>query len=68
MLLGHCLLAGGQFFYGRGHRCRVSQRGDVYLQSENGHVVKRDMPQLVGAEVEALYAKGKSWLAGKPLR
>jgi len=26
------------------------------------------MPQLVGAEVEALYAKGKSWLAGKPLR
>jgi len=40
----------------------------AYLQSENGHVVKRDMPQLVGAEVEALYAKGKSWLAGKPLR
>jgi len=26
------------------------------------------MPQLVGAEVEALYAKGKSWLAGEPLR
>ena len=40
----------------------------AYLQSENGHVVKRDMPQLVGAEVEALYAKGKSWLAGEPLR
>ena len=40
----------------------------AYLQCENGHVVKRDMPQLVGAEVEALYAKGKSWLAGEPLR
>ena len=40
----------------------------AYLQSENGHVVKRDMPQLVGAEVEALYARGKSWLAGGPLR
>jgi len=26
------------------------------------------MPQLVGAEVEALYAKGKSWLAGNRLR
>ena len=40
----------------------------AYLQTENGQVVKRDMPQLVGAEVEALYAKGKSWLAGKSLR
>jgi hypothetical protein len=38
----------------------------AYLQSENGHTVKRDMPQLVGAEVEALYAKGKAWLAGAP--
>ncbi len=40
----------------------------AYLQTENGQVVKRDMPQLVGAEVEALYAKGKAWLAGAPLR
>jgi hypothetical protein len=39
----------------------------AYLQSENGHAVKRDMPQLVGAEVEALYAKGKAWLAGAQL-
>jgi hypothetical protein len=39
----------------------------TYLQCENGQAVKRDMPQLVGAEVEALYATAKSWLAGAPL-
>ncbi len=39
----------------------------AYLQTEIGYVVKRDMPQLTGPEVEALYAKAKSWLAGGPL-
>jgi hypothetical protein len=29
--------------------------------------VKRDMPGLKGPEVEALYAKGRAWLAGKSL-
>jgi hypothetical protein len=29
--------------------------------------VKRDMPQLQGAEVEKLYGRGKAWLEGKPL-
>jgi hypothetical protein len=27
-----------------------------------------DMPQLRGAEVEQLYARGKAWLAGEPLQ
>jgi hypothetical protein len=37
----------------------------AYLQTQLGFEVKRDMPQLVGAEVEALYARGKAWLAGE---
>ena len=39
----------------------------AYLQTRIGYVVKRDMPQLTGAEVERLYARGKAWLAGAPL-
>lgn len=39
----------------------------AYLQTENGFTVKPDMPGLKGAEVEALYARGRGWLAGKPL-
>ncbi len=39
----------------------------AYLQHKIGYKVKRDMPGLDGAEVEALYGRGKSWLAGKPL-
>jgi hypothetical protein len=39
----------------------------AYLQTKNGFTVKRDMPQLKGAEVERLYADGAAWLAGKPL-
>ena len=39
----------------------------AYLQHKIGYKVKRDMPGLDGPEVEALYAKGKSWLEGKPL-
>jgi hypothetical protein len=29
--------------------------------------VKPDMPGLKGPEVEALYARGRTWLAGRPL-
>jgi hypothetical protein len=38
----------------------------AYIQEEIGYRVKRDMPGLKGAEVEALYAQGRSWLAGGP--
>ena len=34
----------------------------AYLQSRIGYPVKRDMPGLVGPEVEALYARGQAWL------
>jgi hypothetical protein len=36
----------------------------AYLQSRIGYVVKPDMPGLKGREVEALYKRGKAWLAG----
>jgi hypothetical protein len=39
----------------------------AYLQTKIGYKVKRDMPQLTGPEVEALYARGRAWLAGAPL-
>jgi len=39
----------------------------AYLQTKIGFKVKRDMPGLKGAEVEALYARGQRWLAGGPL-
>ena len=39
-----------------------------YLQREIGYPVKTDMPGLKGPEVEALYARGKGWLAGAPAR
>jgi len=39
----------------------------AYLQTGIGFKVKRDMPGLKGPEVEALYAKGRAWLEGKPL-
>jgi hypothetical protein len=37
----------------------------AYLQAKIGYVVKRDMPGLDGPEVEALYARGAAWLAGR---
>jgi hypothetical protein len=37
----------------------------AYIQTQIGYTVKRDMPQLTGAEVEALYARGARWLAGE---
>jgi hypothetical protein len=39
----------------------------AYLQTEIGFKVKPDMPGLKGPEVEALYARGRGWLAGRPL-
>jgi hypothetical protein len=39
----------------------------AYLQTQIGFKVKPDMPGLKGPEVEALYARGRAWLAGKPL-
>jgi hypothetical protein len=36
----------------------------AYLQSRIGYVVKPDMPGLKGREVEALYQRGRAWLAG----
>src|SRR3954468_22965230 len=37
------------------------------LQTRIGYDVKRDMPGLVGPEVERLYARGASWLDGGTL-
>ena len=39
----------------------------AYLQSQIGYPVKRDMPGLKGAEVEALYERGRCWLRGEAL-
>ena len=39
----------------------------AYLQAKIGYDVKRDMPGLDGPEVEALYARGASWLKGEKL-
>ncbi len=40
----------------------------AYLQTKLGFDVKKDMPGLKGAQVQALYARGKQWLAGGPAR
>jgi hypothetical protein len=37
----------------------------AYLQTSIGYAVKEDMPGLTGAQVEALYARGRAWLAGQ---
>jgi len=39
----------------------------AYIQQRIGYTVKLDMPQLTGPEVERLYARGASWLAGGAL-
>jgi SnoaL-like domain len=36
----------------------------AYLQTNIGYQVKPDMPGLTGPEVEALYRRGATWLAG----
>jgi hypothetical protein len=40
----------------------------AYIQTQIGYTVKRDMPQLTGPEVKALYARGAAWLRGEPLQ
>jgi SnoaL-like protein len=40
----------------------------AYLQTQIGYEVKADMPGLTGDAVERLYERGRSWLAGEPLR
>ena len=45
----------------------VGYRHLAYLQTRIGYTVKKDMPGLKGPEVQALYARGATWLAGKPL-
>jgi hypothetical protein len=42
----------------------VGYRHLAYVQTAIGYRVKRDMPGLVGAEVDALYRRGAQWLAG----
>jgi hypothetical protein len=42
----------------------IGYRHLAYLQSQIGYPVKRDMPGLKGAEVEALYERGRRWLHG----
>ena len=39
----------------------------AYVQTQIGYPVKDDMPGLTGPEVEALYARGAAWLAGRGL-
>jgi hypothetical protein len=39
----------------------------AYLQTRIGYKVKPDMPGLKGPAVQALYARGKAWLAGGAL-
>jgi hypothetical protein len=46
---------------------REGYRHLAYLQTQIGYTIKMDMPGLTGPEVEALYVRGASWLAGKPL-
>ena len=38
----------------------------AYIQTKIGYDVKRDMPGLVGPEVQDLYRRGAAWLAGEP--
>jgi hypothetical protein len=39
----------------------------AYMQELIGYKVKRDMPGLIGPEVEKLYREGAEWLRGKPM-
>jgi hypothetical protein len=46
-------------------RFPIGYRHLAYIQTAIGYDVKRDMPGLVGAEVEDLYRRGAEWLAGQ---
>jgi len=45
----------------------VGYRHLAYIQANIGYKVKPDMPGLTGPVVEALYARGRLWLAGGTL-
>jgi hypothetical protein len=47
-------------------RFPVGYRHLAYVQEQVGYVVKPDMPGLVGPEVDALYARGATWIGGGP--
>jgi hypothetical protein len=49
--------------------CRFPEgyRHLAYLHEASGYIVKTDMPVFPGPEAEALYRRGKRWLAGDPL-
>lgn len=40
----------------------------AYMQTRIGYAVKMDMPMLEGEAVQALYARGRAWLAGGELQ
>jgi hypothetical protein len=48
-------------------RFPIGYRHLAYLQTQIGYDVKADMPGLAGPEVQALYARGDAWLAGRDL-
>jgi len=48
-------------------RFPVGYRHLAYIQTKIGYKVKPDMPGLEGPAVQALYTRGKAWLAGGPL-
>jgi hypothetical protein len=39
----------------------------AYLQLQAGYPVELDMPGLTGPEVDRLYERGATWLAGEPV-
>ena len=45
----------------------IGYRHLAYAQTEIGYAVKRDMPGLVGEEVQRLYRRGRQWLQGESL-
>jgi len=45
----------------------IGYRHLAYLQTKGGFSVKHDLPGTDGPEVDALYAKGADWLAGKAI-
>lgn len=48
-------------------RFPVGYRHLAYLQTSAGFTVTPDLPGVKGPEVEALYGRGKRWLAGEPI-
>ncbi|WP_322013662.1 nuclear transport factor 2 family protein [Paraburkholderia sp. J12] len=46
----------------------ASYRHLAYLQTHNGFEVQRDLPELRGPRVEALYEEGRRWLQGGGVR